>query len=270
MVTPENIMRILPEAEPPTKAKLVRYFESCGETCLTYLARRPLTLVRWRDGICFFHKGPLPPAPDTVHRMEVTKRDGTSGTRLWVDDVPGLLGLLDLDVVELHPWNATVDDLHHVDQLIFDLDPDDKTPWPMVVEAALALRDHLCGLGLQPWAKTTGGRGLHLVAPVRGVGWDDASALSRAAAESFAAKWPERYTAIRGPAARRGGKIFVDWLRNGRGQTAIGAMSPRARAGGLVSMPVAWNDLDERLRPERFTLEVAEARLAETLRPAGA
>jgi bifunctional non-homologous end joining protein LigD len=189
------------------------------------------------DGVCFFHKGPLPPAPANVREIEVVKRGGEMGKRLWVDDLAGLLGLLELGVVELHPWNCTVDDLEHVNQLVFDLDPDEETPWPALVEAALRLRDHLRAVGLHPWAKTTGGRGLHLVTPVTGMGWEDANAVSRTAAESFAATAPELYTAVRGPAARRGGKVFIDWLRNGRGQTAIGAMSPRARAGGLVSMP---------------------------------
>ena len=268
-VAAENIMRLLPDAEPPSKTDLARYFTACSDFCLAHLGRRPLTLVRFVGGTTFFHKGPLPPTPDAVHKLQIEKGDGTSGTRLWIDDLSGLLGLLEIDVVELHPWGATIDDIEHPDRLIFDLDPDDSVPWGEVTAAALRLRDSLDRRRLEAWAKTTGGRGLHLVIPIEpAMSWSEARAFARQVAEEFAANAPDRFTATAGPRARRGGKVFVDWLRNGRGQTAIGAMSPRARAGGLVSMPLTWAEV-ESVDPGTFTLRrVAEACGAGALRGA--
>jgi bifunctional non-homologous end joining protein LigD len=233
---------------------LARYFEACAAPCLDHLGRRPLTLVRSVDGITFFHKGPLPPCPETVKQLKIVKADGTMGTRLWVDNLAGLLGLVALDVVELHPWGATVDDIEHPDRLIFDLDPDDGVPWNAISTAAMKLRDHLASKGLPSWPKTTGGKGLHVVVPVSpDMDWSAARAFTKSVAHEFESRDPQRYTAKSGANARRGGRIFIDWLRNGRGQTALGAMSPRARAGGRVSMPVTWAEL-ESANPEGFTL----------------
>jgi bifunctional non-homologous end joining protein LigD len=259
-VPPENIMRRLPDAESPAKERLARYFEACAQTCLEHLGRRPLTLVRSVEGTTFFHKGPLPAVPDAVHQLEITKADGSTGFRLWVDDVEGLLGLLEIGVVELHPWGATVDDIEKPDRMIFDLDPDDAVPWQQLTEAAFALRDDIRRHGLESWPKTTGGKGLHVVAPaVPGMDWKAARGFAKMIAQEMEAGEPERYTATSGAKARSGGKIFVDWLRNGRGQTAIGAMSPRARAGGLVSLPVSWDELND-LRPEVLTLDAVNRR----------
>ncbi len=253
-------MRLLPDAEPPARGALARYFEACADACLVHLGRRPLTLVRSVDGVTFFHKGPLPPPPATVKQLTIEKGDGTPGTRLWVDDLAGLLGLVELDVVELHPWGATIDDIEHPDRLIFDLDPAAGVPWREISAAALELRDRLQARGLASWPKTTGGKGLHLVVPIEpNLTWREAGALARTVAEDLAHAAADRFTAASGPMARSGGKIFVDWLRNGRGQTAIGAMSPRARAGGLVSMPLTWAEVERGVDPEAFTLAAVMA-----------
>lgn len=263
MIRPENIMRVLPGATPPSRARLEAYFAATASECLRYLGRRPLTLVRNVEGVCFFHKGPLPPIPDNVHQMTIEKRDGSAGHRLWVDDFAGLIALLDLDTVEIHPWNCVVADVERADQLVFDLDPDERVEWSTVCAAALELRAHLERAGLPVWAKTTGGRGLHTVVPLpTPMLWDDARAVSREIAESFVRRDPARFTAERGALARRGGKIFIDWLRNGRGASAIGAMSPRARAGGLVSAPLSWAEVAQCVPPEQFTLEAVRRRPA--------
>jgi bifunctional non-homologous end joining protein LigD len=149
-----------------------------------------------------------------------------------VEDLAGLLGLVEIGVVELHPWGATVDDIEHPDRLIFDLDPDEAVPWAAVGDAALALRDFLSSNGLDSWPKTTGGKGLHLVVPVaRERDWPSARDLVRSIASDFASAASDRFTATAGAKTRSGGKIFVDWLRNGRGSSAIGAMSPRSGLG---------------------------------------
>ncbi len=255
MIPAENIMRVLPDARPPSREELAEYLDGCADACLTHLARRPLTLVRSVDGTTFFHKGPLPPIPSDVRQLEITKGDGSRGTRVWVDDRPGLLALLDLDVVEIHPWSATVDDIERPDRLVFDLDPDVGVPWREVTRAALGLRDFLATRNLKTWPKTTGGKGLHVMVPlVPDHSWSDMRTIARRLAGDFAATAPDRYTASSGPGARLGGKIFIDYLRNGRGQSAIGAMSPRARRGGLVSMPLSWSEVQEGVTPEKFTL----------------
>jgi len=256
-----NVMRLLPDAQPPSGAELAAYFEACGQACLAHLGHRPLTLVRCLAGTTFFHKGPLPPVPAAVHRVEVRKADGSRAPRLWVDDVAGLLGLVEIGAVELHPWNARVEDIDRPDRLVFDLDPDQAVPWGEVTAAALALRTFLAGKGLDPWPKTTGGKGLHLIAPLPpGFGWAEVRRIARALAEDFAATAPDRLTAVSGPNARRGGLIFVDYLRNGRGQSAIGAMSPRALHGGLVSTPLTWAEVEAQIRPETFTLRAVAER----------
>src|SRR5688572_12790331 len=195
-------MRLLPDAEPPSKESLARYFDACATPCLHHLGRRPLTLVRSIDGVTFFHKGPLPPCPETVKQLGIAKADGTTGTRLWVDDLAGLLGLVELDVVELHPWGATIDDIEHPDRLIFDLDPAAGLPWREISAGALELRDRLQAHGLGSWAKTTGGKGLHLVVPIEpNLTWREARGLAREIAENLAHAAPDRFTAASGPMA---------------------------------------------------------------------
>ena len=168
-----------------------------------------------------------------------------------------MLGLLDIGVVELHPWAATVDDIEHPDLIVFDLDPGMSIPWEFVVEAAKKLRDLLRAEGLDPWPKTTGGKGLHVSAGIeRSFDHDRARAYCRRIAERLAAEDPARYTTRSGP-GKRPGKIFIDYLRNARGQTAIGAFSPRARPGFPVAAPVSWEELDAGMRPDTFTIDHA-------------
>jgi bifunctional non-homologous end joining protein LigD len=122
-VPKENILQLLPEAVSPSKAELAGYWTQVSRRALRYLGRRPLKLVRTVHGTTFYHKGRLPRIPESVHQLKVQKREGGEGTRLWVDDLAGLIGLVEIGVVELHPWNATVDEIEHADQLVFDLDP---------------------------------------------------------------------------------------------------------------------------------------------------
>jgi bifunctional non-homologous end joining protein LigD len=124
-VPPENIQRLLPGAVAPSQEALAAYWRRVAKHALPYLARRPLTLVRHINGVTFFHKGPLPPVPTSVHQLRMRKSGGEEGTRLWVDSLDGLLTLVEIGVVEIHPWGATVDDIDRPDTLVFDLDPGD-------------------------------------------------------------------------------------------------------------------------------------------------
>jgi bifunctional non-homologous end joining protein LigD len=166
-VPKENILQLLPDAVPPSRPALVDYWTRVWKRALSYLGNRPLKLVRHTRGTTFYHKGPLPPVPDSVYRLRVQKRDGGEGTRLWVDSLDGLLGLVSIGVVELHPWNATVDDIERADTLVIDLDPGEGVEWERVVDAAMGMRAILKREGLACWPKLTGGKGIHLVAPLK-------------------------------------------------------------------------------------------------------
>ena len=166
----------------------------------------------------------------------------------------GLLGLVDMDVIEVHPWGAKVDNIERPDMLVFDLDPGEGIEWQFVLDTALRLRDVLATVELDSWPKTTGGKGLHVVVPrIPEMTWATARDYSRTVAEHFAATDPSRYTSKSGRSGRAG-KVFIDYLRNGRGNTAIGAYSPRARPGFPVAAPVTWRDVERGIRSDAFSI----------------
>ncbi|CDX30927.1 DNA ligase D [Mesorhizobium sp. SOD10] len=250
----ENILQLLPQAVAPSKEELARYWERVADQALIHLGRRPLKLVRHVLGITFYHKGPLPAIPAAVHQLRIQKREGGEGVRVWIDDLDGLLGLVAMDAVELHPWNAKVDDIEHADRVVLDLDPGEGVPWDQVIEAALSLRDILEAAGLESWPKVTGGKGIHLMAPLTTrMTHDRARQLARSLAQRLVDADPDRYLVSADPVARRG-HIFLDYLRNGRGNTAVGAFSPRARPGFAIARPVTWRQVERGLQPDAFTL----------------
>jgi bifunctional non-homologous end joining protein LigD len=226
-----------------------------AKSALVHLARRPLKLVRHTHGLTFYHKGPLPPIADAVHQLRIEKREGGEGVRVWVDSVAGLLGLVEMDVVEVHPWAATVADIEHPDRLVFDLDPGVGVAWDFVVETAIKLREWLQQeKRMESWPKLTGGKGLHLMVPVEGAMTHDAARVfCRKIARRIETTAPGRYTTSSAPAARVG-RIYVDYLRNGRGTTAVGAYSPRDRSGFPIAAPVSWAELEGGLRPDAFSM----------------
>jgi len=171
-----------------------------------------------------------------------------------VDDLAGLLGLVEMDVIEVHPWGATVDDIEQPDMLVIDLDPGEGVAWQFVLDTALRLRDMLAQAELESWPKTTGGKGLHVVLPaIPQMTWHTARDYAHTIAEHFAASYPKRYTSSSSRAGRSG-KVFIDYLRNGRGNTAIGAYSPRARPGFPVAAPVTWRDVENGIRSDAFSI----------------
>jgi bifunctional non-homologous end joining protein LigD len=145
-----NILQLLPDAVAPSKQELADYWRRVGKHALKYVGHRPLKLVRAVHGTIFYHKDRLPEIPRGVHQLKIEKREGGAGTRLWVDSIEGLLGLVAMDAVELHPWNATVDDLERPDRLVFDLDPGDGVAWEFVVETAVKMRNLLRAEGWTP------------------------------------------------------------------------------------------------------------------------
>ena len=250
----ENILQLLPDAVAPSKEELVRYWRKVGKRALHYLGGRPLKLVRHTHRTTFYHKGKLPPIPDSVHQLRIAKREGGEGVRVWVDDIDGLIGLVAMGAVELHPWAATVDDIERADRLVFDLDPGPGVAWDFVVESAFSLKRILENEGHESWPKLTGGKGLHVMAPIaERFAHDKARVYCRSLVERLAAAKPNAYTLSALP-ARRNNRIFLDYLRNGRGTTAVGAYSPRARQGFPVAAPVTWKDIERGVSPDAYTL----------------
>ena len=250
----ENILQLLPNAVAPSNEQLSAYWKKVWKRALVYLGHRPLKLVRCVNGTIFYHKSRLPPVVEAVHHLVIKKREGGTGVRLWIDSLEGLLGLVEIGAIELHTWNATVGDIEHADMLVFDLDPGAGISWSFVVETALNLRGMLEDEGLEPWPKLTGGKGLHLVAPLEPkLTHDEAHQYARRLAHRLATSAPERYTLTAAP-QRRAGRIFIDYLRNGRGTTAVGAWSPRAKPGFPIAVPVTWRQVEDGMRPDAYNL----------------
>ncbi len=251
--SPENIQRLLPDAVVPSKEELTGYWKKVAKVALEHLGRRPLKLVRHVGGTTFFHQGALPPVPEAVHQRRIETRAGGEGVRLWIDSLEGLLGLLEIGVVELHPWGATVDDIERPDTLVFALEPDDAVDWKFAVETALHLRDLLNGESLDSWPKLTG-TGVHVMVPVvPDLDWNAAHGYSESVAKKLAATAPERYVTTAAPDQRQG-RLYVNWLCNGRGSTAVGAYSPIARRDFPIAAPVSWRELERGVRPDAYTV----------------
>ncbi len=186
--------------------------------------------------------------------MLIEKAEGGKGVRLWVDDLEGLLGLVAMDVVELHPWGASVTDIEHPDLLAFNLKPGRDISWEHVIDTALELRTMLELEGLDSWPKVIGEQDLHVMVPVHpSLTWREALPYSKQLAQRLAATAPNRYTLSAGP-TNRIGKIYIDYTRNGRGTTTVGAYSPRALPGFPIAAPITWTELEKGLRPDAFTI----------------
>jgi len=254
--------RVLYPDQGITKLDLARYYAAVRDWALPHLARRPLSLVRCPEGQgkeCFYQKHATSAVPDVVGRVEIPTG---AGTYTYVEDLPGLVAMVQMGVLEIHPWGSTVDKLETPDRITFDFDPDIGLPWERVTAAAIDMREALLGIGLQSFAKTTGGKGLHVVVPLAPkLGWDDVKAFTKWVADRFVAEYPERFTANMAKRARTG-RIFIDYLRNGRGATAIGAYSARSRPGAPVSVPLSWEEIEAGVTPDGFTVATVPERLA--------
>jgi bifunctional non-homologous end joining protein LigD len=248
-----------------TKEDIASYYAAVSDWILPYVSNRPLTLVRCPEGRakdCFFQKHATETVPDELRRIPITNSDG-SGTELYlaVDDIQGVLALVQMGVLEIHVWGARADKPEVPDQLVFDFDPDAAVPWAAVVDAAVMARRRLRDLGLTGFLRTTGGKGLHVVVPIaRRLKWPEIKNFTKAFAEEMVRLDSSRYTA-RLPLAARKGKIFVDYLRNGRGATAIASYSTRARPNAPVSVPLDWKELTPTLAPGDFTVRTVPERL---------
>jgi bifunctional non-homologous end joining protein LigD len=246
-----------------TKQGLAEYYDEIAEWLLPHIAHRPLALVRCPSGVgaaCFFQKHSWAGLGDGIRRETIRDEDGEEEV-LFVDDISGVISLVQAGVLEIHPWGAPSDDVDKPDRITMDLDPAEDVPWESVIAGALDVRERLTAMGLESFVKTTGGKGLHVVVPFApGPNWDIVKGFARDLAESMERDSPGRYIAKASKVARRG-LIYVDYLRNGRGATAIGAYSTRARPGATVSVPLAWSELSPALKPNHFNVLNLPARL---------
>jgi len=246
-----------------TKLHIARYYEGIAEQLLPFISRRPLTIVRCpegRAGECFFQKHAVAGFPETVLRVPIAERGGTA-TYVAVDSTAGLLSLVQLGALELHVWGSRLETVEYPDELVFDLDPDPELPFTRVNDAARLLRTALDALGLRTFVTTTGGKGLHVVAPLEPTRpWEEVKAFARAVAEALVAADPDSYTATMSK-QRRTGKVFIDYLRNGRGATFISPYSTRRRPGAPVATPLRWDELSPDLRADRYRVDNLRRRL---------
>lgn len=251
-----------------TKQDVADYYRAVAPRLLAEIAGRPLSILRCPDGAggtCFFQKHHADALGAHVRSLRLREKDGGTAQYLYVDDEEGLLELVQMNVLEFHPWGARVDDPERPDRLVFDLDPDPGIGWPALVAAARDVRRHLRTAGLESFVRLSGGKGLHVVAPIaRGPGWDEAKAFCEAFADAMTMHDPQTYVATASKAKRRD-RIFIDWLRNARGATSIASWSLRARAGAPVAMPLRWEALAAAGRSAAYDLAAAKRR-ARTLR----
>ena len=242
-----------------TKRGLADYHEAVAERLMPHVAGRPLSLIRCPGGIagsCFFQKHAFAGLDEHVRRKVVKGEE-----LLFVQGLPGIVALVQASVLEIHPWGTRMEHVERPDRITMDLDPGEGVAWADVVRAARDVRERLSTMKLESFVKTTGGKGLHVVVPIGGrPTWEKAKAFAKSIADAMEADDPARYVATAAKKARAG-RVYVDYLRNGRGATAVAAYSTRARPGATVSTPVAWDEI-ERLRPDAFTAANLPAHIA--------
>lgn len=246
-----------------TKQMVADYYRTIAPRLLPEIARRPLSLLRCPDGLkgqCFFQKHHAGTLGKDVHAIPLREKDGGKDDYLYIEDVEGLLDLVQMNTLELHPWGSRIDDVEHPDILVFDLDPGPGVKWKDVIAGARDVRARLEEIGMQSFVRLSGGKGLHVVLPIKpGPSWEQAKGFCEAFADAMATQSPDRYVATASK-AKREGVIFIDWLRNGRGATSVASWSLRARAGAGVAMPLRWDELGRTKSGSEFTMQRALTR----------
>ncbi len=246
-----------------TKSDVIRYYAQVAPRMLPYVSRRVLSIVRCPKGIaqtCFYKKHPGPDSKGVV-TIPISTGSGEAEDYFYIENTAGLVSEAQMGTLEFHTWGSRVDDLERPDIMVFDLDPDEGMDLATVRQGVRDIKGILSELSLRSYLKTSGGKGYHVVVPLQpAVSWDAFHQFARRVAEVMEAKWPDRYTSnVR--KARRAGKIFIDWIRNGRGATSIAPYSIRARKGAGVSMPISWEELDT-VAPDGIHMAEALTRIA--------
>ena len=244
-----------------SKIDLARYYEKISDWIVPHVAGRPLTLVHCPAGLlapCMYLKHAKAWGPNALRRVNIQEKTKV-GEYLVADSIEAIVSLAQMGIVEIHTWNSTMQDIERPNRIVWDLDPGPAVTWKQVVKAAGLVRAVLKTLGLTSWVKTTGGRGLHVVVPIKPArDVSECLKFSRAVSEAIVRTDPRLYTTTFRKLGRER-KILIDYLRNNRTNTSICAFSPRARPGAMVSMPLDWSELDA--SPERWTLKTVPKRL---------
>jgi len=240
-----------------TKGDLADYYGEIAPLMLPFAANRPVSLVRCPQGRakqCFFQKHDTGGFGSHVHHVPIKEKDGGTEDYLYIDDMAGILACVQMGTIEFHGWGSRSEDVEAPDRLIFDLDPDEGLDFGDVKWAARHIHDRLAEIGLASFAMLSGGKGVHVIAPLApGHSWDAHKDFARRFAEALSTAEPDRFTATMSKAKRKG-KIFIDWLRNQRGSTAVVPYSARAREGAPVAAPVAWGELSGIDSPRAFSI----------------
>jgi len=242
-----------------TKGEVADYYRRMARWILPEVAHRPLSALRCPDGVdkpCFFQKHHGTGLGGAVKAIPLEQKSGREDY-LYIEDVEGLLQLVQMNTLELHPWGATVDDPERPDRLVFDLDPGEGVNWAQIKAAARDVRARLEEAGLESFVRLSGGKGLHVVVPLQPkADWAQAKDFCEAFAQAMATQAPDRYVATMSK-AKRDGVIFIDWLRNARGATSVSSWSLRARPGAGVAVPLRWEELGRIAAPDAFPLAKA-------------
>jgi bifunctional non-homologous end joining protein LigD len=246
-----------------TKGDVAAYYAAVMDWLLPEIEDRPLSIIRCPDGAgatCFFQKHHADKLGAHVGSILLKEKTG-SDRYLYIDDPRGVLELVQMNALEFHPWGSRIDEPEMPDRLVFDLDPAPGIGWSDLVTAAKDVRARMRAHGLESFPRLSGGKGVHVVVPIRrGPDWDQAKAFCERIADEMAQDQPERYLATASKAAREG-RIFIDWLRNARGATSVASFSLRARAGAPVAMPIKWEELARIRSPAAFDLVAALKRV---------
>ncbi|QBB70162.1 DNA ligase D [Pseudolysobacter antarcticus] len=246
-----------------SKGQVAEYYAAVASLLVPEIVGRPLSIVRCPDGAsgtCFFQKHVGKGWGPNVHSIAVEEKSGTD-ENLSIHDERGLLDLVQMNVLEFHPWGAPGDDLAHADRIVFDLDPHASVKWTRMIAAARDVRAQLKSIGLESFVRTSGGKGLHVVVPLSPPApWDAVKNFAHAVAQAMATLKPKEFVAVAGD-KNRVGKIFVDWLRNGRGATSVASYSLRARDAAGVAMPLTWDELGRVKSGDAFTIKNAVGKI---------
>lgn len=264
IISISNRSRVIFPESGQTKGDLADYYAQLAPAMLPFLANRPLSLVRCPQGRakqCFFQKHDSGSFGEHVHHVPIREKDGDSEDYLYVGDAAGILTCVQMGTIEFHGWCARTDDVEAPDRMVIDLDPDEGLDFADVKRAAKDIRSRLSDLGLVSFAMLSGGKGVHVVIPLRrDHSWQAHASFAERFAKALGMAEPERYVANMSKAKRKG-RIFIDWLRNQRGSTAVMPYSARARANAPVAAPIDWNELDDFERASAFTISDAAALL---------
>jgi bifunctional non-homologous end joining protein LigD len=253
--------RIIDPTSKLTKGALAAYYERMAPLMLPWLGDRPISLVRCPQGRakhCFFQKHDAGSFGEPVHQVDIREKDGSTEPYLYVSDADGMLACVQMGTIEFHGWGSLVADVEKPDRLVFDLDPDEGLDFADVKRAAEDIKQHLADIGLTSYPMLSGGKGVHVIVPLKPeAAWPAVKSFADRFARALSQAEPDRFTANM-KKAERTGRIFIDWLRNQRGATAVMPYVVRARPGAAVAVPVSWSELKDVKSPAMYSAKDAD------------